>query len=214
MGCVPVVRAVTRIKFGVFIMDTQNVCGEFARGSLVLRAGSTGPLWRVMRGAVVLQTILSSGTQVVQVAVAGDLLGTEALAGWAYRLEARALTACQLQVVDCQSEHDQALLLREAMLQQHHRALDMAELRTGSVSGRLLHALQLLGHEGFERGLEAAAQVRRALPMLGDLARLIDAKKETVCRALVDILPRPRGVAGRRAVRSGGSLMGNMATAI
>jgi hypothetical protein len=57
--------------------------------------------------------------------------------------------------------------------------------------------LLLLGHDGLE--LRTASRptieaVRRELPSLGDLARAIDAQKETVCRVLGRLLPsqKPR----------------------
>lgn len=177
------------------MIQEMNQSREHARGSMVCARGEIGPLWRVTQGLVALQTSPDADGRLVQLAVAGDLLGIESLCEQPYALEARALTACRLERVEPQSECGLAMLMREALLQQHDRSIDMAQLRTGAVSDRLAQMLQLLGHDWLE--LSAASQpkveaVRRDLPALGDLARAIDAKKETVCRVLGRLLPRNR----------------------
>ena len=172
---------------------------EHARGSRVFAADSSGPLWRVNQGLVALQTPMDAGGRLVQLAVAGDLIGIESLCERPYALEACALTACRLEPVEADGEADRWRLMREALLQQHNRSMDMAELRTGAVSDRLSQMLQLLGHDWRElqsappRTIEA---IRNELPVLSDLARAIDAQKETVCRVLGRLLPRnkPRRV--------------------
>lgn len=173
----------------------MNLSRDHARGSMVYARGEAGPLWRVTQGLVALQISPAAGGRLVQLAVAGDLLGIESLCEQPYALEARALTACRLERVEPQSACDLPMLMREALLQQHDRSIDMAELRTGAVSDRLSQMLQLLGHDWLE--LSAASQskieaVRRDLPALSDLASAIDAKKETVCRVLGRLLPRNR----------------------
>ena len=179
------------------MIQEQHPPRELARGSTVFVAGESGPLWRVTQGAVALQSSPGADGRLVQLAIAGDLLGIESLCEQSYGLEARALTACRIERVEPANEQQHSLLLREALLQQRERAIDMAELRTGAVSDRLSQMLQLLGHDGFE--LQTASRptieaVRRDLPSLGDLARAIDAQKETVCRVLGRLLPshKPR----------------------
>lgn len=181
------------------MIQEKNLSREHARGSMVYAAGKSGPLWRVTYGVVALQSSSGADGQLVQLAIAGDLLGIESLCERPYSLEARALTSCRLDPVGPQGEHERSrsLLMREALLQQHDRSIDMAELRTGAVSERLSQLLQLLGHDW--RKLQSAPPrtieaVRCELPSLGDLARAIDAQKETVCRALGRLLPsqKPR----------------------
>lgn len=183
----------------------MNLSREHARGSMVYAVGESGPLWRVTQGLVAFQTSAAAGGRLVLLAVAGDLVGIESLCERPYTLEARALTACRLEQVEPQSECDRSLLIREALLQQQERSIDMAQLRTGAVSERLSQMLHLLGHDWLE--LSAASQpkveaVRRDLPALSDLACAIDAKKETVCRVLGRLLPRnrPRRVTGGACV--------------
>lgn len=173
----------------------MNLSRGHARGSMVYAVGESGPLWRVTQGLVAFQTSAAAGGRLVLLAVAGDLVGIESLCKRPYTLEARALTTCRLEQVEPQSECDRSLLIREALLQQQERSIDMAQLRTGAVSERLSQMLHLLGHDWLE--LSAASQpkveaVRRDLPALSDLACAIDAKKETVCRVLGRLLPRNR----------------------
>lgn len=179
------------------MIQQENLLHECARGSMVFVAGESGPLWRVTEGVVALQTSDGIDGQLVQVAIAGDLLGMESLCGRHYSLSARALTACQLERVEPGNDADRLRLMRQALLQQHDRGIDMAGLRTGSVSDRLALMLHLLGHDWLV--LRTASRptidaVRRDLPSLGDLARAIDAQKETVCRVLGRLLPsqKPR----------------------
>jgi len=177
------------------MFQDNELSREHARGGMVFAAGEAGPLWRVTQGLVALQTPLAAGGRLVQLAVAGDLIGIESLCERPYALEACALTTCRLEPVGLDGEPDRSLLMREALLLQQSRSIDMAELRTGAVSDRLSQMLQLLGHDWRElqsappRTIEA---IRCELPVLSDLARAIDAQKETVCRVLGRLLPRNR----------------------
>lgn len=177
------------------MIQQENMLREHARGSVVFVAGESGPLWRVTEGIVALHIPDGLDSRLVQVAIAGDLLGIESLCGRHYGLSARALTASRLEQVEPSSDSERLRLMEQALLQQHDRGIDMAGLRTGSVSDRLALMLQLLGHDWRElqsvppRTIEA---IRCELPSLGDLARAIDAQKETVCRALGRLLPRQR----------------------
>ena len=177
------------------MIEPDNLPREHARGSMVFVAGESGPLWRVTTGIVALQPQGSPDAQLVQVAIPGDLLGIESLCGRHYGLSARALTACRLERVEPSDDADRFQLMRQALLQQHDRGIDMAGLRTGPVSDRMVLLLQLLGHDW--QALQSAPPrtietIREGLPSLGDLARAIDAQRETVCRALGRLLPRTR----------------------
>lgn len=174
------------------MIQQENPLREQARGSVVFVAGESGPLWRVTEGIVALQTSGGIDDRLVQVAIAGDLLGMEALCGRHYGLSARALTACKLERVEPGGDSDRLRLMQQALLQQHDRGIDMVGLRTGSVSDRLALMLQLLGHDW--RELQSVPKptietIRCELPSLGDRARTIDAQKETVCRVLGRLLP-------------------------
>jgi hypothetical protein len=67
--------------------------------------------------------------------------------------------------------------MQQALLQHIQRSLDMAQLRSGSVVQRLGHLLPILPRP-------LIAEARPTLPALREVALLVDAKTETVCRGL------------------------------
>ena len=171
----------------------------------VFLAGESGPVWRVVQGIVRLDRQSGPVCQPVQLALPGDLIGIEALCGQPYQLGASAFTRCQLQAVVSAVDTAVQPLLQQALLQHMQRSQDMAQLRTGSVLERLSHLLALMELDvpAFARaGVGDADAIRQALPALREVALLVDAKTETVCRALAQLLP-PRSRKGGpvRAVR-------------
>lgn len=158
----------------------------------IFLTGETGPLWRVIEGAVRLDRDSGHARQPVQLALPGDLIGIEALCCQPYQVSASAFTRCRLQPLPPPADSERAAWLQQALLQSLSRSQDMAQLRTGSVLQRLTHLLRQLGLE--QAVLDAARQVtadtvRQALPPLREVALLVDAKPETVCRALAQLLP-------------------------
>ena len=159
----------------------------------VFQAGESGQVWRLVEGLVRLDHQGGSGRQPVQIAVAGDLIGTEALCNQPFRFSATALTPCRLEAVMVVDDQAQAALLQQALMQQQARSQDLAALRTGTVFQRITHFLSLLGFEW-----ASAAQwpnteaIRAALPTLREVAQVVDAKTETVCRVLGQVMPARR----------------------
>ena len=150
----------------------------------VFLAGESGPVWRVVQGIVRLDRQSGPVSQPVQLALPGDLIGTEALCGQPYRLGATAFTHCRLEAVPSAADTAPQPLLQQALLQHMNRSQDMAQLRTGSVLQRLAHLLGLLGLEVPPFGrpqMDDADAIRQALPALREVALLVDAKTETVC---------------------------------
>jgi CRP-like cAMP-binding protein len=152
-------------------------------GADLLEQGECGPLWRVRSGVVRLDRQMGSARQLVQLAVANDLVGIEALFGQPYVLSATAFTDCELEPVPVPNEGTRAELMREALEQQQRRSQDMAGVRTGTVGQRTAHLLSLLG---------VSLNQRTQLPPLRELAQAVDAKVETVCRALGTLMPSRR----------------------
>jgi hypothetical protein len=188
-----------------------------ASNQSIVLAGEFGPVWRVVEGVVCLDRKGGLIRQPVQLALAGDLIGTEALCGLPYQLSASAFTRCRLEPVHPDAGAAPEPLLQQALLQHLGRSQDMAQLRTGSVLQRLTHLLGLMGLECavLEAGLMGQADaVRDALPTLREVALLVDAKTETVCRALARLLPpRSRKSGPVRAVRDWSSAApGRLAT--
>ncbi|MEZ5703204.1 MAG: hypothetical protein R3E42_16470 [Burkholderiaceae bacterium] len=182
-----------------------------ASNQFIFLAGETGPVWRVVEGVVRLDRAAGPVCQPVQLALPGDLVGSEVLCGQPYQYSAMAFTPCRLEPVPRGADGSPGPLLQQALLQQIERSQDMAQLRTGSVMQRLTHMLALLGL-GWRTdqppvSLQADA-IRRALPTLREVALLVDAKTETVCRALAQLLPprkrRPGGVSPAPGRMAGG----------
>ncbi|MBS3910888.1 MAG: hypothetical protein KGZ70_03500 [Hydrogenophaga sp.] len=171
----------------------------------VFLAGESGSVWRVVRGIVRLDRHSGPVCQPVQLALPGDLIGIEALCGQPYQLSASAFTPCRLEAVPSVADTAPQPLLQQALLQHMNRSQDMAQLRTGSVLQRLAHLLALMGLDVPPFGrprIDDADAIRRALPALREVALLVDAKTETVCRGLAQLLPpRSRKSGPVRTVR-------------
>ncbi|WP_310568287.1 hypothetical protein [Hydrogenophaga sp.] len=171
------------------VLSLAQAC---ASNQSIFLAGESGPVWRVVAGVVRLDHDHGPIRQPVQLALPGDLIGTEALCGQPYQLSASAFTDCRLEPVRPAADTPPAPLLQQALLQQLGRSQDMALLRTGSVLQRLTHLLGLMGLDRAVREagrLGQADAVRQALPTLREVALLVDAKTETVCRVLAQLLP-------------------------
>jgi hypothetical protein len=159
----------------------------------------------------------------VTLALPGDLVGFETLYGASCACDVSALTAAHLLPLTPVDDAQRQKWLIEALLQQPQRSHDIARLRTGSIPSRLSELLCLLGHvptPDVARHLPAlnVDALRQSLPPLRDLAEVVDAKHETVCRALAQLLP-PRSrksgpprrwteAAGHAAAAAMGSLTG------
>lgn len=185
---------------------------DLAAGDVLFHAGQRGGLWRVVSGLVRLEQVGTDHTVLVMLAQAGDLLGFESLCDQGYQLQASAFNDVVLQPLQPASAEQRQLWLVEAVLQQPQRSHDMARVRTGQVPVRLTELLRLLGHTpvpGFVRSqpLDADA-LRNSLPPLRVLAEVVDAKPETVCRALAQLLPPRSKKSGPRRWQDAGAAAG------
>ncbi|MGQ9723788.1 MAG: Crp/Fnr family transcriptional regulator [Tepidimonas sp.] len=172
-------------------------------GQRVFQQGDVcGHPWRVASGLLRLERSDRNGTLPVMLAEPGDWLGADAVLGQPQPWSAVALVDATLWVPDSlwlAQQRDQ--VLAEAWLQIPARTHALAQLRSGRVQARLQSLLQLLKRP--EIGGERATRDPRAvLPPLRVIADLIDAKHETVCRALGELLPRaePANAAGALAL--------------
>lgn len=163
----------------------------------LFKAGTTGALWRVLEGTVRLDRENGASHLPVLIALPGDLVGIESLCGQPFQFSAKAFTDCWLRPVPVNSPSEREALLREALFQQQMRSQDMANLRTGSVLSRLASLLSLLGLP-WQGAVDAsrADVLRSTLPALRELAQMVDAKAETVCRGLAQLLPPRRRKGG------------------
>jgi CRP-like cAMP-binding protein len=169
----------------------------YKREQTIFSIAEKATLWRVTSGVVRLDQLESDSTpHLVVLAIPGDLIGVESLCQAPYSLQAQALTDVVLEAVTVQSTAHNHQLMMEALLQHPMRSHDMSRLRTGSVLSRMTHLLRMMGHEpsilasasADSNAIDAVA-LRNSLPTLRELAQVVDAKPETVCRTLAQLLP-------------------------
>lgn len=162
-------------------------------GEVLFERGSAQGVWRVVSGVIRLDQPHSGRRMLVQLALPGDLVGFEALLGRAHSFEASALVGAVLQPLKPGDAAQRQAWVVEALLQQPERSHDMARMRTGAVADRLAELLRLLGAMPLPGFVQSSAidpdALRNRLPPLRELAEVVDAKPETVCRALAQLLP-------------------------
>ncbi len=156
------------------------------RGQSLLAAGDVGPVWRVTQGVFKLERQGQDGQILVQLAQAGDLIGVESLCAEPYAFTAVALVAAQAQPLVANQDLDRFNTMTQAFMQQQRQTCDMHRLRTGSIVQRLAYLLTVLGKQADGRVLPVQ---RKELPTLKEMARVVDATFETVCRELNTLLP-------------------------
>ncbi len=156
------------------------------RGRVLASAGEYGPVWRITEGLFRLERMGHDGLSLVQLGLPGDLLGVEALCAEPYAYTITAITTGQAELVDANHELSRFGVVAKAYLQQQRRTHDMMKLRGGPVADRLAHFLKLLSRnaDGSVRPLE-----RRDLPVLREIAAILDTATETVCRELNAFIP-------------------------
>ncbi len=156
------------------------------RGQALVSAGEFGPIWHVTKGVFRLERLSMDGLSLVQLGLPGDLLGVESLCAepYAYTVTAIATGEAKLQAVN--GDLSRFGVVAKAYLQQQRRTHDMMKLRSGPVKDRLAYFLTLLARneDGTQRVLD-----RRDLPVHKDVAAILDAATETVCRELNAFLP-------------------------
>ena len=106
-------------------------------------------LWRLESGALRLDSqAADGGSDFVRLALPGDLLGVESLAGVTDHLTVRAITPARLRPVDLVDTTHLTQLLMETISKVHQRCREMASLRTGSTTVRIQRLLQMLSGGG------------------------------------------------------------------
>ena len=155
---------------------------DIHRGGILFTAGTSTGVWRILSGAVRLDHVDGIGSGFVRLAVAGDCVGEETLAGGSHLSDARAVVHCQAQRLATGEGADGSALAAGILQRQHQRFLDVVRLRTGTVSDRLRCLFAMLAG-GSARAIGTFAC---PVPTLADLAAIVDAAPETVSRALGD----------------------------
>jgi len=140
-------------------------------------------LWRLESGALRVDSQGEDGhSEFVRLALPGDLLGVENLAGVTDKITVRAITPARLRPVDLVDKNHLTQILMEPLSRVHQRCREVASLRTGSTTVRLQRLLRMLsGQNG------AGEQTVCALPTLSDMATIINAAPETVCGVMTNL---------------------------
>lgn len=156
------------------------------RGQVLVNAGEFGPVLRVTEGVFRLERLGMDGLSLVQLGLPGDLIGVESLCAEPYAYTVTAITCGEAKLQTVNGDLSRFGVVAKAYLQQQRRTHDMMKLRGGPVRDRLAHFLALLARneDGTQRELD-----RRDLPVLREVAAILDAANETVCRELNAFLP-------------------------
>lgn len=156
------------------------------RGQALVSAGELGPVWRVTQGVFRLERQSMDGLSLVQLGLPGDLLGVESLCAEPYAYTVTAITTGEAKLQSVNGDLSRFGVVAKAYLQQQRRTCDMMKLRGGPVKDRLAHFLMLLARneDGTQRELD-----RSDLPVLKDVAAILDTATETVCRELKAFFP-------------------------
>jgi CRP-like cAMP-binding protein len=156
------------------------------RGQVLVNAGERGPVWRITKGLFRLERVGMDDLSLVQLGLPGDLLGVEPLCAEPYAYTITAITTGQAELVAADRKLTRFGIVAKAYLQQQRRTHDLMKLRGGPVAERLAHFLKLLARDadGYEHELD-----RRDLPVLKEVASILNVATETVCRELNAFLP-------------------------
>lgn len=164
------------------------------RGQVVEAALDAGLAWRVERGMLLIRSPASRGELPWRLALPGDWLNIEALCGLPHDTQTTALIPSRLQALPALHPPASNELLTRVVHQQRQWADNMLALRSGSVEHRIRHLLDLVRQAvGASRGGASETD----MPVLRDIAALVDAAPETACRVLARL--RPSRQAARQA---------------
>ena len=156
--------------------DTPHTELPMVRGQVTILGQRQ--VWQLQRGLLMVQSLSRPGEAVRHLALPGDWLNLECLCDLPADTRITALTPSQLRPLSQPPLADGPALIRHLLLQQRRWTDDMLILRTGSVEQRLGGWLELLSRAG------GAAASSDEVPTLREIATLVDAAPETVCRVL------------------------------
>jgi CRP-like cAMP-binding protein len=173
--------------------ETTSTESLMARGQVTILGQRR--VWQLQRGLLMVQSLSRPGEAVRHLALPGDWLNLECLCDLPADTRITALMPSQLRPLAQPPLSDGHALIRHLLLQQRRWTDDMLALRTGSVEQRLGRWLELLSRAG------GAAASSDEVPTLREIATLVDAAPETVCRVLARLRAPDPGPA-RTKVRS------------
>ncbi|MFC0348874.1 Crp/Fnr family transcriptional regulator [Undibacterium danionis] len=143
-----------------------------------------GLLWRIEAGTMRIDSVSEDGSlHFVRLAIAGDILGMENVAGVTEKLAIRALTPTRLVPLNVVEAPQLTPLLLESLSKAHQRCREVVSLRTGAIEDRIKRLLRILSV--VETDSDATATCN--LPSLGNIAEIVHSTPETVCRVLASL---------------------------
>lgn len=172
---------------------TSTAARHFDKGRLLYCAGENGQAWRVLSGAVRLNDFAGEEMRFAGLAVAGDVIGIEALYDGRYGFEASALTACLVE--PWQPGSDAIGELQQLCRAAARQTAELLALRTDTAELRVLRLVDLLAR-GHGRSRYADTSTL-ALPSLRNVAEITDLSMETVSRIISRWRQQGCDVAGR-----------------
>ena len=103
----------------------------------VLPQADLHALWRLESGALRIDSEAPDGrSEFAHLALPGDYLGVESLAGMPDSLTVRAITPARLVPVILEEEGQRMQLLKDAIVKGHRRCREVVSLRTGEAADR------------------------------------------------------------------------------
>jgi hypothetical protein len=197
-------HVLTRLKTGASsgnkelnMNNTESAVEQWlARGQVMETSLNAGLAWRVERGMLLIRSPARRGDLPWRLALPGDWLNIEALCGLPQDTQTTALIASHLRALPALQQPTSNELLTRVVHQQRQWADNMLALRSGSVEGRISHLLDLVRQAG-----GGTRGTKLDMPVLRDIATLVDAAPETACRVMARLRPlrkaacRPVGAA-------------------
>lgn len=162
---------------------------HFDKGHLLYAAGERGHAWRVVSGAVRLNDFAEDDVRFAGLAVAGDVIGVEALTEGRYGFEASALTTCLIEPWQPADESE----LIGMLVATTRQTADLLALRAGSAEARVRRLITRLA-EGRGRYADMSSI---ALPSQRNIADITGLTNETVSRIISRWREQGCDVAGR-----------------
>ena len=145
-----------------------------------LPVSAPGCVWRLVSGALRLHNAHPGNAEaLVSLALPGDLVGVERLAGLPVPMQGLAILPAQLAEVPVDAG-ELAAVVKSAYMCALQRSADMVALRGGTVPNRVRHLLLLIAES--QRGDSGTVGI--TLPSLRDISDIINATRETVSRVL------------------------------
>ncbi len=151
----------------------------------ILQGEDLQALWHLKSGALRVDILANDGNYVFdRLVLPGDVVGIENLVEIREHRRVRALTPSCLHQIHLSSEGQTRDLLIDAFTRIYQRTREFVTFRTGSTDARVRRLLIALCGPGLGDQPETA---ECALPSLSDIAAIVDAAPESVCRALANL---------------------------